>query len=255
MFTNQKRRYQTVIFDVGGTLVGYEDDAPFAQFLATVDAPHRFACPAELRLTMLQTLSRRRHELVGIGVDDDSINNWWYTIFESLFPQCPQTAKRMWTIFKANYFDSLFPDTIPVLEHLKKRGVPLGIISNYGANLIDLLDKLKLFNYFDFIIISAIVGVAKPQPRIFEIAIEEAGVRPDQILYVGDNPEDDVKGANNMGIDAVLINRPGRKPQRAPLMIDTLWELEPFIFEEIAVEETRGKERSDPRALREPALS
>src|SRR5262245_41014571 len=161
MLKNQKCRYQTVIFDVGGTLVGYEDDTPFAEFLATVEAPHRFTRPADLRLTMLQTLSRRRHELVGIGVDDDSINNWWYTIFESLFPHCPQTAKRMWTLFKANYFDSLFPDTIPVLEHLKKRGVPLGIISNYGANLIDLLDKLKLFNYFDFIIISAIVGVAK----------------------------------------------------------------------------------------------
>jgi hypothetical protein len=72
---------------------------------------------------------------------------------------------------------------------------------------------------------------------------------------VGDNPEDDVKGANNMGIDAVLINRPGRKPQRAPLMIDTLWELEPIIFEEIAVEEIRGGERSYPRTLREPALS
>ncbi len=83
------------------------------------------------------------------------------------------------------------------------------------------------------------VGVAKPQPRIFEIAIEEAGVPPDQILYVGDNPEDDIKGANNMGIDAVLINRPGRKPQRAPLMVDTLWEIEAFVFEEIAVEGER----------------
>jgi phosphoglycolate phosphatase-like HAD superfamily hydrolase len=142
MFTNQKRRYQTVIFDVGGTLVGYEDDAPFAEFLATVETPHRFTTPGELRLSMLQVLSRRRHELVGVGLDNASINNWWYTLFEELFPQSPPAARRMWELFKDNYFDSLFPDTVPVLNHLKERGVPLGIVSNYGTHLLDLLTKL-----------------------------------------------------------------------------------------------------------------
>ena len=225
-----KRRYHTVIFDVGGTLVGFEDDAPFAEFLETVKTPHRFVSAADLRLSMLHTLSLRRHEAVGLGMDDDSVNNWWLTIFKDLFPQSPETAQRMWELFKVNYFDSLFPDTLPILDMLKTRQVPLGILSNYGTHLLDLLPKLGIFDYFDFIIVSAIVGVTKPDPKIFGMAIEEAGAPPDQILYVGDNPVDDIQGARNVGIDAVLINRPGREPGQAPVMIDSLLEIEKFIF-------------------------
>jgi len=229
---NSKRRYHTVLFDVGGTLVGFEDDAPFAAFLATVKGPHRFVSPADLRLSMLHTLSLRRHESIGLGLDDDSINHWWLSIFEDLFPHCPETARCMWALFKNNYFDSLFPDTLPILERLKARGVPMGIISNYGTHLLDLLPKLSIFDYFDFIIVSAIVGVAKPHPRIFEIAIEEACLPPDKLLYVGDNVGDDIEGARQVGIDAVLINRPGREPSAAPMMIDTLLDIEKLVFPE-----------------------
>lgn len=226
----QERRYHTVIFDVGGTLVGFEEDAPFAEFLSTVDEPHRFVSPTDLRLSMLHTLSIRRHEAVGLGTDDDSVNLWWLTIFEDLFPQSPTTARRMWELFKNNYFDSLFSDSLPILNLLKAQGVPLGIVSNYGTHLLDLLPKLEIFDYFDFIIVSAIVGVVKPDPKIFEMAIEEAGAPADQLLYIGDNPADDIEGANNVGIDAVLINRPGREPSSAPLMIDSLLEIEQLVF-------------------------
>jgi HAD superfamily hydrolase (TIGR01549 family) len=226
----QNRRYHTVIFDIGGTLVGFEDDAPFAEFLASVESPHRFVSPTDLRLSMLHTLSLRRHEAVGLGLDDEGVNNWWLTILNDLFPHSPPDARRMWELFKRNYFDSLFPDSLPILETLKRRGVPLGVVSNYGTHLLDLLPKLNIFDYFNFIIVSAIVGVAKPHPRIFEIAIEEAGVPPHQILYVGDNPVDDVQGANQVGIDAVLINRPGHEPNTAPRIIGSLLELERIVF-------------------------
>jgi HAD superfamily hydrolase (TIGR01549 family) len=229
---NQKRRYHTVIFDVGGTLVGFEDDAPFVEFLAMVDAPHRFVSAADLRLSMLHTLSLRRDESIGLGLDDASINNWWLTIFEDLFPHSPAAARRMWELFKQNYFDSLFPDTLPILERLKRRGVPMGIISNYGTHLLDLLPKLGIFDYFEFIFVSAIVGVAKPHPKIFQMAIEEAGVPPNQLLYVGDNLSDDFEAALQVGIDAVLINRPGREPTIAPRMINSLLDVEQLVFPE-----------------------
>lgn len=226
----QNRRYHTVIFDIGGTLVGFEDDAPFAEFLASVKVPHRFVSAADLRLSMLHTLSLRRHEAVGLGLDDDSVNNWWLTIFDELFPHSPHVARRMWELFKRNYFDSLFPDSLPILETLKRRGVPMGVVSNYGTHLLDLLPMLNIFDYFNFVIVSAIVGVTKPHPRIFEMAIEEAGVPPSQLLYVGDNPVDDVQGANQVGIDAVLINRPGREPNSAPRVIKSLREIEQIVF-------------------------
>ena len=228
--TTPERRYHTIIFDVGGTLAGFEDNTPFDQFLAIAKPPHRFTCGADLRLRMIQTLSRRRHEAVGLGLNDEAINNWWHSIFDELFPHNAKAAHSMWELFKRNYFDSLFPDTLPTLQRFKALGVPMGIISNYGTHLLDLLPKLKIFDFFDFIIVSAIVGTVKPDPKIFEIGIEEAGVPADQILYIGDNFVDDIQGANRVGINAVLINRPGREPEQAPHMIDSLQEIERIVF-------------------------
>lgn len=228
----EERRYQTVIFDVGGTLVGFEDDAPFDKFLTMIEVPHRFASGSDLRLSLLRVLSMRRDEIVGIGFDDD-INSWWLTIFDDLFPESPIVARYMWELFKRNYFDSLFPDTLPTLKRLKARRVPMGIISNYGPNLLDLLFKLNIAGYFDFAIVSANERIAKPDPRIFEMGLEAAGVSADQALYVGDNVADDIEGAGNVGLDAVLINRPGREPSTAPMMIDNLLEVEKLVFPEM----------------------
>jgi putative hydrolase of the HAD superfamily len=229
MVVTEKRRYHMVIFDVGGTLVGFEDDAPFAEVLARVSPPHRYTSATELRLSMLRTLSARRHEAVGM-VDDNEINNWWRTIFEDLFPGNQMAALHMWELFKHSYFDSLFPDTLPILQLLRSRGVPMGIVSNYGAHLIYTLYKLNIYDYFQFVIVSSLVGVAKPDIGIFEMAIQKAGVPPDQLLYVGDNVTDDIDGARQAGIDAVLINRPGRTRSTALLKINSLLDLEQLIF-------------------------
>ena len=225
-----ERRYQAVIFDVGGTLVGFEDDGPFDEFLSAVTQPQPFASGADLRSSMLHTLSTRRHEAVGLGLDNQAIDQWWLTIFADLFPRQPNLARGMWELFRCNYFDSLFPDTLPILQRLKARGVPMGIISNYGPNLLDLLFKFNLIQYFEFAIVSANEGIAKPDPRIFEMGLQAADVPAGQALYVGDNVADDIEGAAKVGMDAVLINRPGRKPGVAPMMIDSLLEIESLVF-------------------------
>jgi HAD superfamily hydrolase (TIGR01549 family) len=251
----EEPRYQTVIFDVGGTLVGFEDDGPFEKFLTMVQRPHRFVSGADLRLSMLRILSTRRDEATGLGVDNDALNKWWLTIFEVLFPESPIVARYMWELFKRNYFDSLFPDTLPTLQRLKARGVPMGIISNYGPNLLGLLLKFNIANYFDFAIISANEGVAKPDPKIFELGLEAAGVLAHQALYVGDNVIDDIEGANNVGLDAVLINRPGRKPSTAPLMIDNLLEIESLVFPQMVTSTPteRSSWSQDPSLLIVPS--
>jgi HAD superfamily hydrolase (TIGR01549 family) len=241
VFVIEERRYQTVIFDVGGTLVGFEDDAPFDEFLNAVEVPHRFVSGADLRLSMLNILSTRRDEAAGLGVDSEGINNWWLTIFNDLFPKSPEVARGMWELFKCNYFDSLFPDTLPILQRLQARSVPMGIISNYGTHLLDLLFQFNISHYFNFAIISANEGVAKPDPRIFKLGLAVAGVSANQALYVGDNVIDDIVGANNVGMDAVLINRPGRQPSTAPMMIDTLLEIEKLVFPEMVTSTSTGR--------------
>jgi putative hydrolase of the HAD superfamily len=96
------------------------------------------------------------------------------------------------------------------LANLKARSFGLGIISNWAPSARDLLHRYDLGHYFDPIIISSEVGYAKPDSRIFEIALERAGVTATESLYIGDNYYDDVLGCRSLGLSTLIINRFGR---------------------------------------------
>jgi FMN phosphatase YigB (HAD superfamily) len=95
--------------------------------------------------------------------------------------------------------------------------------------------------------------VAKPDPRIFEMALQAAGVAANQALYVGDNVADDIEGARRVGLEAVLINRPGRPRATAPLMIESLLELESLVFPDLP-QTTNRPYRPTDTAWPSPAL-
>jgi len=100
-----------------------------------------------------------------------------------------------------------YDDVRPALEDLRKRGLRLGIVSNWDSRLRRICEGLGLDRYLDFIVISAEAGVRKPDPRIFEKALSAAGVRPDEAIHVGDLLEEDVEGARRAGLRGVLIER------------------------------------------------
>ncbi len=86
----------------------------------------------------------------------------------------------------------------------------LAIVSNHYKWLIDYLKDIKLYDYFESIIVSEVVGVEKPDVRIMELALNELGLRPDRCLYVGDHPLD-VLCAKQAGMDCAWIARKGAK--------------------------------------------
>jgi len=115
----------------------------------------------------------------------------------------------------------LFPDALPSLQGLKKRGKILGIVSNWDSRLFGICEGLCLTPYLDFILASAVVGAAKPHPMIFQEALKRAGVPPKEALHVGDSLKDDIWGAREAGIQAIFIDRSGTRPVETPT-IDTL---------------------------------
>jgi putative hydrolase of the HAD superfamily len=106
----------------------------------------------------------------------------------------------------APYWDA-FHWTKHVLESLKQKGYQVALLSNWDLNCRKILKQLNLYDYFDYILVSSEVDVEKPDPRIFQLLIEESGYKPEEILYVGDNYYDDVVGSRKVGINSVLINR------------------------------------------------
>ena len=101
----------------------------------------------------------------------------------------------------------LFDDVVPTLEELDSRGFTRGLISNIDRDIQPLCDELGLSRYLDFWVTAQEVGVDKPQPLIYEAALNRAGADADQALYIADRYQDDVTGALEVGIRALLLDR------------------------------------------------
>lgn len=104
-----------------------------------------------------------------------------------------------------------YPDTLNTLKKLKDTGFQVGLISNWNDTARDVLQQTGIINILDHVVISSEVGIEKPDERIFLHAFQQAGVSPEDCLYVGDNYYDDVVGSAKVGMDSILINPYGRK--------------------------------------------
>lgn len=102
-----------------------------------------------------------------------------------------------------------YPDTKPTLERLRARGFTVGLVSNATDLARRVMDRLDLSQYFEFMVLSEEVGVRKPAPGIFKIALDAAGKPPNRTLFVGDRYAADIVGATRAGMHAVLVDREG----------------------------------------------
>lgn len=108
-----------------------------------------------------------------------------------------------------NWEFALFDDSLETLRILKSRSLKIGLISNVGKEMQDNYTKLGIQPYLDFTVTSFEVGCDKPDPKIFRIAIDKAKVKPEEILYIGDQYDQDILGARNVNIKSILIDRRG----------------------------------------------
>lgn len=102
---------------------------------------------------------------------------------------------------------SLDPEVHSVLPTLH-RSKKLALVSNFDhpSHVHSVLSTLGLTPYFDSVVISAEVGIKKPDPRIFDRALEQTAVKPEEVIYVGDT-DDDTEAARAAGMVPVLIQR------------------------------------------------
>lgn len=100
-----------------------------------------------------------------------------------------------------------YPDAAPTLEALKGRGFRLGVIANQNPGTAERLKRWNMLQYFDVVVTSAEAGVAKPDPAIFRMALEQAGCAPTQAVMVGDRIDNDVAPARALGMHSVRLLR------------------------------------------------
>jgi putative hydrolase of the HAD superfamily len=223
---------RAVLFDVGETLVHPAPSFPelFSDVVAragharspedVVDASravfHRFSEAA--RDTELWTTSPERSA------------RFWKSVYERMLTQLGiDDDARLADLLYATFTDpvnyALFDDVLRTLDELEASGLVLAIVSNFEAWLEDLLGLLGIRDRFPVRVISGREGVEKPDPRIFELALERLALDPPDAMYVGDNPEFDVVPASALGMTAVLLDRRERFPDADGMRIVDLREL------------------------------
>jgi putative hydrolase of the HAD superfamily len=129
----------------------------------------------------------------------------------------------------------LFDDAPALLSSAKAAGLSLALVTNAASDTQrDKLRALALEDAFDAVVISAEVGVAKPDERVFQLALRSLGVEPQDAWHVGDNLATDVAGARSAGLTAVWLNRNGlsrgEHDPRPDVEVGSLRELHSMLF-------------------------
>ena len=101
------------------------------------------------------------------------------------------------------------PEAETALKLTREAGLAAGVISNSNGSVRSILEETGLAAHLDFILDSAVVGVEKPDPRIFRLGLAEARVEPAEAVYIGDLYSVDVLGARGAGMEAVLLDPGG----------------------------------------------
>ena len=100
----------------------------------------------------------------------------------------------------------LYPEVVDVLRELQPR-YQLAVISNFDGRLRLILEHLGISKFFEHVFVSSEIGADKPDPEIFRRALKFVNLKPDQVLYVGDDPDRDWKAAAAAGLSVFKLDR------------------------------------------------
>jgi putative hydrolase of the HAD superfamily len=127
---------------------------------------------------------------------------------------------------EANHNVELFSDVIPLFNVMKKKEIEPVILTNGPSDgQRDKVKALALDQHIQYLYISEEIGLSKPDPSVFEYVLQELKAAPSEVVMVGDSVEGDIKGAEEAGIEAVLIDRKNRYKGYTGVKIDNLLDL------------------------------
>ncbi|CAB4673424.1 MAG: HAD-IA family hydrolase [Actinobacteria bacterium] len=121
----------------------------------------------------------------------------------------------------------IYSDARKTIEELKASGLKIGLVANQPKSAVDSLKRDGIFDLVDFLGISAVVGLEKPDPRIFELALAELGTTGAQTIHIGNRLDTDVIPAKSLGFKTVWILRgeanptPSRDDLKVPDIVAT----------------------------------
>lgn len=218
---------RAVLFDAGSTLV-----FPNREEILRVLARH--GCVSDpVRLESAELDVRRRldtPEWIRRTNDASRWDDYFGGILDRLGAPRSVLADLRAYHDRRNLWDWVPPEIPPVLERLRAR-YRLAVISNSNGTVASVLDRLGIGRHFELVVDSHVVGIEKPDPRIFRLALDRLALRADEGIYVGDIYHVDVVGARGAGLDAVLLDPGGIHADKDCRRVRSLGELERLLAE------------------------
>lgn len=159
---------------------------------------------------------RPRYEQANLTGEVAELREFWRSLYQEWLGAhgySPEAADRFMELGDRLAYDGagtwfpLFYDTRPCLKRLRDAGHRLAVVSNWDLSLYRILGSLEIESFFETIVVSLEHGVEKPDPALFQVALDRLGVSPSDVIHVGDREDDDVQGARAAGIRAIRIDR------------------------------------------------
>jgi putative hydrolase of the HAD superfamily len=189
---------RAVVFDLWDTLVDFDVEGQVA--LQAEMARRLGRDPDDFRREWVETRAARETgplapSLAAFGADDALVRE---------LVDLRLAATRGWLVPRAG--------AVETLRELGARGLARGLISVCSEEVALLWAETRFHDLFESTLFSCSVGLAKPDPRIYRLACEQLGVEPRDALFVGDGANDELAGAERVGMRSVLIHTPGKDP-------------------------------------------
>lgn len=210
--------YKAVFFDVGGTLLHVHPSV--GDVYARHARPFGYSGSAQALNDGFRIQWKKMGGIESLGSQSGAKAEraFWRTLVYEVFQplggldRFEEYFDLIFEAFREKSNWRIYEDVIEskILDTLKKRGVVLGVISNWDSRLVSTLENMDLAHYFDFILPSAVVGSAKPDQKIFAEALKISGVEPHEACHIGDEIRTDVDGAQMAGIHPILLDRGNR---------------------------------------------
>lgn len=236
---------KAILFDLGGTLIQYFERDEFPNILRSAISnvkeylrqKNLLFIPEE---SIWDRVMRENYENKNFRVRP--LENRLIRIFgldelikpdsKEIIKICRQFMRPIFSIGKC------YNDTKTVLKSLKSKKIKIAIVSNtpWGSPSVLWREEIKrrgIYDFFDVIVFCRDVGWRKPAKQIFEYTLQKMNLKPDDCIFVGDDPRWDIVGPRKIGMDAVLLNRKRKKYDSDNLGVDiinNLYDIEEIIL-------------------------
>ncbi len=186
---------RAVFFDLGGVIVRTEYQAPRERLAERLNMTYE-----DISKVVFEAETARKASIGEVSVEEH-----WLAVTRKLRIPASEVESIRMEFFAGDVIDR---DLLDFIRSLRTR-YKTGIISNAWGDLRDYIVKNQFDDAFDTIVISAEVGMMKPQPEVYQLALKQAQVEADEAAFIDDMPKN-IEAANALGMHGIVFHDPAQ---------------------------------------------